>query len=218
MLFVVEVRGDDELARGGEAEAAADVVEASGDGEGGGGEDDGGVVVEEGGGEEFGDVDGGGLQVGVEGGVSCAAGEVADSSGGAALDPEDGVAVGGFEEEGEVGADVGGAFAQAGGLFDVLEVVEFAFEASECVEDAECSSRRSLRGRLRGCGRACGRVLPGSPGVSVGRIAKNMRERSLRVAQALSMATVLAFFGLAASDSTSRTSSSMRWLVRPMPK
>ena len=55
-------------------------------------------------------------------GVSCAAGEVADSAGGAALDPEDGVAVGGFEEEREVGADVGGALAQAGGLFDVLDV------------------------------------------------------------------------------------------------
>ena len=43
------------------------MVEAFGYGEGGGGEDDGGVLVEEGGGEEFGDVDGGGLEVGVEG-------------------------------------------------------------------------------------------------------------------------------------------------------
>ena len=68
-------------------------------GEGGGGEDDGGVVVEEGGLEELGDVDGGGLEVGVEGCVGCAAGEVADSAGGAAFDPEDGVAVGGFEQE-----------------------------------------------------------------------------------------------------------------------
>ena len=138
LFFVVEVRGDDELAGGGEAEALADVVEAclGGYGEGGGGEDDGGVVVEEGGGEEFGDVDGGGLEVGVEGGVGCAAGEVADSAGGAALDPEDGVGVGGFEEEVEVGADVGGALAQAGGLFDVFDALELAFEAGEGVEDA----------------------------------------------------------------------------------
>src|SRR5207302_6836827 len=70
------------------------------------------------------------------GGVSCASGQIADSSGGTAFDPENGVAVGRFEEEGEVGADVGGAFAQAGGLFDVLEVVEFPFETGERVEDA----------------------------------------------------------------------------------
>ena len=66
-----------------------------------------------------GDVDGRGLEVGVEGWRGCAAGEVADAAGGAALDPEDGVGVGGFEEEFEVRADVGGALAQAGGLFDV---------------------------------------------------------------------------------------------------
>ena len=130
------MRRDDELARGGEAEAAADVVEATGDGQRGGGEDDGVVVVEECGGEELGDVDGRGLQVGVEGGVSCSSGEVADASSGATLDPEDGVAVGGLEEEGEMGADVCGAFSQAGRLFHVLQVVEFAFEAGERVEDA----------------------------------------------------------------------------------
>ena len=39
------------------------------------------------------------------------AGEVADSGGGAALDPEDGVGVVGFEEELEVVLDVGGTFA-----------------------------------------------------------------------------------------------------------
>ena len=72
----------------------------------------------------------------MEGWVGCAASEVADSAGGAALDPEDGVAVGGFEEEGEVGADVGGAAAEAGRFFDVLETLEFAFETGEGVEDA----------------------------------------------------------------------------------
>ena len=108
------------------------MVEAFGYGEGGGGEDDGGVLVEEGGGEEFGDVDGCGLEVGVEGGGG--AGEAADSGGGAALDPEDGVGVGGFEKELEVVLDVGGAFAEAGGLVDVLEVFELAFEAGEGVE------------------------------------------------------------------------------------
>ncbi len=34
-----------------------------------------------------------------------------------------------------MGANVGDAFAQAGGLFDVLEIFEFAFEAGEGVED-----------------------------------------------------------------------------------
>ena len=42
------------------------MVKGFGYGEGGGGEDDGGVLLEEGGGEELGDVDGGGLQVGME--------------------------------------------------------------------------------------------------------------------------------------------------------
>lgn len=123
MFFVVEVRGDDEFARGGETEAAADVVKASGDRERGGGEDDGVVVVEERCGEELGDVDGSSLQVRVEGCVCRSTGQVANSSGDATLDPEDGVAVGRFEEEDEVGADVSGAFAQAGGLFHVLQMV-----------------------------------------------------------------------------------------------
>ena len=102
-------------------------------------------------------------------GVGGAAGEVADSAGGAALDPEDGVGVGGFEEELEVGADVGGAFAEAGGFFDVLEVFEFAFEAGERVEDAGVGSRRSLRGRLRGCSKGMRPGPAGRPAVSVGK-------------------------------------------------
>ena len=69
-------------------------------------------------------------------GVSCSAREVADAAGGAALDPEDGVGVGGFEQEVEMGADVGGAFAQAGDFFDILEPLEFAFEPGERVEGA----------------------------------------------------------------------------------
>ena len=36
-----------------------------------------------------------------------------------------------------MGADVGGAFAEAGGFFDVFEAVELAFEAGEGVEDGE---------------------------------------------------------------------------------
>ena len=35
-----------------------------------------------------------------------------------------------------MGADVGGAFAQAGGLFDVFDALQFAFEAGEGVEGA----------------------------------------------------------------------------------
>jgi len=167
------------------------VIEASGDGEGGGGEDDGVVVVEERGGEEFGYVDGCGLQVGVEGGVSCAAGQVRTPPA-ARRSIQRRCCGRGIREEGEVGADVGGAFTQAGGLFDVLQVVEFAFESSERVEDAVCSSRRSLRGRPRGCGKGMRPGPAGNPADSVGRIAKNMRERSLRMAQALSIADVLA--------------------------
>ena len=34
-------------------------------------------------------------------------------------------------------ADVGGPLAQAGGLFDVADAVELAFEARECVDGAE---------------------------------------------------------------------------------
>src|SRR5579871_4372551 len=70
--------------------------------------------------------------MGVEG--VTASGEVADASGGSALDPEDCVAVAGFEKKGEVGADVGGAFAEARGLFDVFDALKFAFETGEGVE------------------------------------------------------------------------------------
>ena len=71
LLRVVEVGRDDELAGEVEAEAFGDVFEGraavrAGDGEGGGGEDDARVSFEERLGEELGDVDGGGLEVGVE--------------------------------------------------------------------------------------------------------------------------------------------------------
>ncbi len=102
-----------------------------------------GIVGEEGLGEELGDVDGCGLQVGrhrLENGRGFGAGGtggVAEVGGGAALDPEDGVGVGGFEEEFEMGADVGGTLAQAGGFFDVADAVELAFEPNKCVDGAE---------------------------------------------------------------------------------
>ena len=136
-----------------------------GHGEGGGGEDDGGVGVEEGGLEELGDVDGGGLEVGVEGCVGCGAGEVADSAGGSAFDPEDGVAVGGFEEEVEVGADVGGALAEAGGLVDVLDAFELAFEAGEGVEDGGVGVAAFFEEVIRAGRRACGREWVGRMGL-----------------------------------------------------
>ena len=111
------------------------------DGERGGGEDDAGVVGEEGFGEQGGDVDGGGEEVGAEGlrGVRVAgvAGGVAEAAGGAAFDPEDGVGVGGFEEEFQVVANVGGALAEAGGFVDFAEAFEFSFETLEGVEGAE---------------------------------------------------------------------------------
>ncbi len=125
LLGVVEVAGDDELFGKGDAEAALEVVEAGsavlrGDGKGGGGEDDAGVVGEERVGEERGDVDGRGEEVGAEGewggrnipgprirtwgtrirGMDTGvAGGIAEAGGGAAFDPEDGVGIGGFEEE-----------------------------------------------------------------------------------------------------------------------
>ena len=65
--------------------------------------------------------------------VRCAGG-VAEAAGGAAFDPEDGVGVGGFEEEFQVVADVGGALAEAGGFVDFAEALELAFEALQGVE------------------------------------------------------------------------------------
>ncbi len=56
--------------------------------------------------------------MGVERG--CGASEVADSAGRAAFDPEDSVGVVGFEQEFQVVLDVGGAFAEAGGFFDIF--------------------------------------------------------------------------------------------------
>ncbi len=94
------------------------------------------VGVEEGGGHDLGDVDGRGLQVGVVAGVAGGAGEIAHAGGGAALDPEDGVGVLRFEQEVEVGGDVGGALAQAGGFVYIFEAFELAFEAGEGVEGA----------------------------------------------------------------------------------
>jgi hypothetical protein len=144
LLRVVEVRRDDEFAGEGEAETSGDVLEA-GDtaagcyGEGRRGEDDGAVCLEECGREELGDVDGRSLQVGVMAGEGAAVSlvrERADTGGGAALDPEDGVGVLRFEQELEVGRDVGGALAETGGFVDVSEALEFAFEARECVERA----------------------------------------------------------------------------------
>jgi hypothetical protein len=65
--------------------------------------------------EQLGDVDGRGLELGAGLLAPRRAGEAfADAAGGAALDPEDGVGVVGFEQELEVGADVGDALAQAG--------------------------------------------------------------------------------------------------------
>ena len=136
------MRGDDQLARQGEAEPPGDVLEAGdgaarlvgsrGHGERGGGEYDRAVGLEERGGEELGDVDGRGLEVGVVADVADGANPLlrkrADSAGGAALDPEDGVGVLRFEQELQMGGDVGGALAQAGRLVDVLQAVELALQ------------------------------------------------------------------------------------------
>src|SRR5260370_7432803 len=70
----------------------------------------------------------------VEGRVCRTPSEVPNPSGGSALDPEDCVAVAGFEQKCEVSADVSGALAQAGGLFHILNAVEFAFKAGKSIE------------------------------------------------------------------------------------
>ena len=71
LLTVLEVGWDDELASAqfvlGEAETAADVLEAALDGKRGGGENDGGDLFENEGAEKLGDVDGRGLQEGSAG-------------------------------------------------------------------------------------------------------------------------------------------------------
>jgi hypothetical protein len=122
------------------ATSAARLVGSRGYGERGGGEDDRAVGLEERGGKELRDVDGRGLQVGVVAHVAGAARPLlrkrADSSGGAALDPEDGVGVLRLEQELQMGGDVGGALAQAWGLVDVLQAVELALEEAEGVERA----------------------------------------------------------------------------------
>jgi len=90
------------------------------------------------------------------------------------------------------------------GLFDVLQMVEFALEAGECVEDAGVVVAAFFEeGFAVVEGHPAG--TPGIPADSVGRIAKNMRERSFRMAQALSIAEVLAFFAFSIR-STSRVS------------
>ena len=132
LLPVVEVRGDGELAGVVQAKAFADVVEAALHGEGGGGEDDGAKVGEEIGLEDFGDVNGCGLQEGlVGGGRRAGACQIFQAASGAALDPEDGVDVLGFHEEPGAGAEVDGAAAEAGGFFHVLEAFKLVLQAVE---------------------------------------------------------------------------------------
>ena len=69
--------------------------------------------------------------------------QVRSPSGRTPLNPEDRVAVGRFEEEGEMGADFGGTPAEAAGLFDTFEVVELCRVHGgvgiEVVHRAHCS-------------------------------------------------------------------------------
>ncbi len=68
----------------------------------------------------------------------------------------------------KVGADVGGALAEAGGLVDVLDVFELAFEAGEGVEGGGVGVAGSLRGMIRAARRACGRGWVGRRGLRRG--------------------------------------------------
>lgn len=75
LLAIAEVRRNDELASVGEAETAADVLEAALDGKRGGGENDGGDLFEDEGAKKLGDVDGRGLK-------KCSAGTAASTTAG----------------------------------------------------------------------------------------------------------------------------------------
>ena len=59
------------------------------------------------------------------------------SAAAAALEPEDGVAVVGFEEEPQLLADVSGALAERRGFFDSAQALELEFEAMERVGEGE---------------------------------------------------------------------------------
>ena len=147
------------------------------------------------------------------GGVAGVAGGVAEAAGGAALDPEDGVGVGGFEEELEVIADVGGALAQAGGLFDFAQAFEFAFEAWEGVEGAEVGVAARFEEVCAVDELAGGRGRKGRRG------GRRRRAWSARGWSAWRSRWQLVLTALARSmDSVSRASSSKRALERAMPK
>ena len=221
-------------------DGAARLVGPRGHGERGGGEYDRAVGLEERGGKELGDVDGRGLEVGVVADVADGANPLlrkcADPAGGAALDPEDGVGVLRFEQELEVGCDVGGALAQAGRLVDVLQAVELALEEAEGVERsgvgvaalfqelgalveghaAEAGVGADVGGRVE-CGDGVRGGVCGCLERSYGSAAKKRRARSRRVAVALSMAGVEACLARS-MVSTSRASSSKRCVLRLMPK
>ena len=151
-------------------------------------------------------------------GVAGAASEIADAAGCAALDPEDGVGVLRFQQELQVGRDVGGALAQAGGFVHILQALQFAFETSEGVERAgvgvaalfqeigalfegHAAEAVPLQVRRRAGKARRRRVVRGRAGL-------RSRFRWLRWKRRLARSMV----------STSRASSSKRWVLRPMPK
>src|ERR1035441_5865607 len=67
-------------------------------------------------------------------GLADAASEIADSVGRAALNPEDGVWVLRLQQKLQVGRNVGGTLAQARGLVDAFQALQFALEARERVQ------------------------------------------------------------------------------------
>src|ERR1700733_3533199 len=71
--------------------------------------------------------------MGVEARVGCTPSDVTNTTRSASLYPKDRVAIGRFEEKGKVGANVGGTFAKARGLFHILEEIEFALETGESI-------------------------------------------------------------------------------------
>src|SRR6185437_7870831 len=94
-----------------------------------------GVVIEKRCSEQLRDIDRRGLQMSMHCcGSSPSASKITHASTGAALDPEDSVAVGRFEQKCKMRANVRCSFAQAGNLFDILDALKLALEPRKRIE------------------------------------------------------------------------------------
>ncbi len=139
LLAVLEVRGDDELARAqfalGEPEPAAEMLKAALDRERGGSEDDGGYLIEDELAKKLGDVNGRGLDGAAHRSplewTRGRTGTPVRRSLRTPLEPEDHVGSIRFEHELEVGAETGGAIFEAGNLIEIGDAIELGFDQRE---------------------------------------------------------------------------------------